>query len=416
VKSVTPDVSRRNGWTSVRLKYLAHIEAGQSPPSETYSRDPNSGLPFLQGSAGFGARVPEATEYCSAPTKIAQRGAILMSVRAPVGEMNIADRPYGIGRGVCAIAPTKLHRDFLWWALHTTDQHLDQIATGTTYDAVSAEDIGNVRIVFPSYERQQVISTFLNKETAQIDALLDEKHQMLALLREKLSVITSKIVLNGVNAHRHMRRSGPPWLLETPADWELRRAKYLFHEIDDRSETGEEMLLSLRMEHGLVPHNDVSEKPIPAENLIGYKIARPNEIVLNRMRAASGLVAVAPQHGIVSPDYAVFRPLDGVDPEYFTLLFKTPLLQAVFRSLSRGLGTGQSGFLRLYSEDFLSIKLPVPRPEEQTAVVAELARERARTATVETALEDSRKLLKERRAALITAAVTGQFSPEEMSA
>jgi type I restriction enzyme S subunit len=169
------------------------------------------------------------------------------------------------------------------------------------------------------------------------------------------------------------------------------------------------------MERGLVPHNDVSEKPIPADNLIGYKIARPNEIVLNRMRAASGLVAVTPQYGIVSPDYAVFRALDGVDPDYFTHLFKTPLLQAVFRSLSKGLGTGQSGFLRLYSEDFLSTRLPVPPLAEQKAIVAELARERARNAEVEGALERSITLLKERRAALIAAAVTGQIESETMS-
>jgi type I restriction enzyme S subunit len=118
----------------------------------------------------------------------------------------------------------------------------------------------------------------------------------------------------------------------------------------------------------------------------------------------------------VSPDYAVFRALDGVDPDYFTHLFKTPLLQAVFRSLSKGLGTGQSGFLRLYSEDFLSIKLPVPPLAEQKAIVAELARGRERTAEVEAALEDSVKLLKERRAALITAAVTGQIEPDAMAA
>jgi type I restriction enzyme S subunit len=170
------------------------------------------------------------------------------------------------------------------------------------------------------------------------------------------------------------------------------------------------------MGRGLVPHNDVSSKPIPAENLIGYKVARPNEIVLNRMRAASGLVAVASQHGIVSPDYAVFHALEGVDPEYFAVLFKTPILQAVFRSLSKGLGTGESGFLRLYSEDFLNIKLPVPSLDEQKAIVAELARQRTRTAKVEEALESSIRLLKERRAALITAAVTGQIEPEVMSA
>jgi type I restriction enzyme S subunit len=223
-------------------------------------------------------------------------------------------------------------------------------------------------------------------------------------------------VTQGIKTNTDYKPAGLNWLKQIPKTWALKRAKSLFEEIDERSETGEETLLSLRMDLGLVPHNEVSQKPIPAENLIGYKIARPREIVLNRMRAASGLVAVTPQHGIVSPDYAVFRALDGADPEYFTLLFKTPLMQTVFRSLSKGLGTGQSGFLRLYSEDFLSIKLPVPPLEEQKAIVAELARDRAETAEVEASLDDSIRLLKKRRAVLITAAVTGQIEPETMAA
>lgn len=293
---------------------------------------------------------------------------------------------------------------------------LELASTGVTRFGLPKDEIGKLCLPTPPTETQQAIADFLDSETKQIDELITEKEKMLLLLQEKRAALDAQTVLSGLRNRARTKPSGLAWFSDLPSDWEVRRAKLLFREIDERSETGEETLLSLRMQKGLVPHNDVSEKPIPAEKLIGYKIARPGEIVLNRMRAASGLVSVTPQHGIVSPDYAVFRALDGVDPEYFTLLFKTPLLQAVFRSLSKGLGTGQSGFLRLYSDDFLAIKLPVPPLDEQKAIVAELARERSRTATVESALEDSIKLLKERRAALITAAVTGQLAPEEMSA
>lgn len=281
---------------------------------------------------------------------------------------------------------------------------------------IPEEFIQNFRLRVPPVQDQERIVRYLDRRTAQIDKLISEKEVMLRLLGEKAIARSARKVTHGLDHRVRLRPSYLTWLPEVPIHWTLKRGKLLLREIDERSSNGDETLLSLRMERGLVPHNDVSEKEIPSENLIGYKIARPGEIVLNRMRAASGLVAVAPQHGIVSPDYAVFRALDSVDPEYFTLLFKTPLMQAVFRSLSKGLGTGESGFLRLYSEDFLSIKLPVPPLHEQKAIVAELARERDRTATVETALEESIKLLKERRAALITAAVTGKLSPEEMSA
>jgi len=305
------------------------------------------------------------------------------------------------------------------WRFLTSDVIRRQIllmVSTTTYPNLQVEEYVSFLVPVPDFEMQQRIADFLERRTAHIDALIEAKEQLLLRLEEKWQSVVTRATTTGLDTNARLRLSGLDWLTQMPVGWDVKRGKRLLLEIDERSQTGEETLLSLRMERGLVPHNDVSEKPIPAENLIGYKIARPHEIVLNRMRAASGLVAVTPQHGIVSPDYAVFRALDGANPEYFTLLFKTPLMQAVFRSLSKGLGTGQSGFLRLYSEDFLSIKLPVPPSEEQKAIVVELARERARVAEVEQALEDSIKLLKERRAALITAAVTGQIEPQDMAA
>ena len=197
-----------------------------------------------------------------------------------------------------------------------------------------------------------------------------------------------------------------------PEHWEITRAKNLFWEIDSRSAAGEETLLSLRMQVGLVPHNDVSEKVIPSAELIGYKKAEPNQIVVNRMRAASGLIAIVPQSGIVSPDYAVFEPKAGVEPEYFTHLFTTPLLQAVFRSESKGLGTGSSGFLRLYSDNFLSISMPKPPIAEQVAITAYIQTETAKLDALKAATERTITLLRERRSALIAAAITGGLKIE----
>jgi type I restriction enzyme S subunit len=127
------------------------------------------------------------------------------------------------------------------------------------------------------------------------------------------------------------------------------------------------------------------------------------------MRAASGLIAVSPQDGLVSPDYAVFQTAQDVDPYYFTTLFRTKLLQAVFRSESTGLGTGSSGFLRLYSENFLSLWFPYPPYQEQLTIVAYIKQETTKLDTMRDAVDKSIGLLKERRAALIAAAVTGSI-------
>lgn len=213
----------------------------------------------------------------------------------------------------------------------------------------------------------------------------------------------------GLDPNVPTKPSGISWLERVPAHWEVKRAKWLFRERDERTTTGEEVLLSLRMERGLVPHNDVSEKQTIPLELVGYKKVAPTQIVVNRMRAASGLVAIATRDGLVSPDYAVFQCAPDIDPDYYVHLFKTELLQAVFRSESTGLGTGSSGFLRLYSESFLSLWFPCPPLKEQRDIVKRISQEASELDSLRSATERSVSLLKERRTALIKAAVTGQI-------
>lgn len=89
-------------WQVVRLGEVASIQMGQSPPSETYNLE-GFGLPFLQGKAEFTETYPRPIKWCSRPQRISPPGSILISVRAPVGDVNIADRDYCIGRGLAAI-------------------------------------------------------------------------------------------------------------------------------------------------------------------------------------------------------------------------------------------------------------------------------------------------------------------------
>lgn len=94
-------------WFPTRLKFESSINMGQSPNSEDCNQD-GYGLPFLQGNAEFSFRSPIPKQYCDIPRKVANKGELLFSVRAPVGALNIADQKYSIGRGLCAIASKKL--------------------------------------------------------------------------------------------------------------------------------------------------------------------------------------------------------------------------------------------------------------------------------------------------------------------
>lgn len=299
---------------------------------------------------------------------------------------------------------------FLFYLLSIQQEQLTvECAEGATNQIeLSRHNLGNKVIEWPSLEEQQRIAAFLDVEVTHLDQLVDGKQRLLDLLTEKRRSLIANAVTRGLSPDVPMRDSGIDWLGQIPKHWDVQRAKVLFREIDDRSTMGDETLLSLRMEKGLVPHNDVSNKLISTSELIGYKRARVGQIVVNRMRAASGLIAVVPQDGIVSPDYAVFEVIGFVNPEYFALLFQTTLLQAVFRSESKGLGTGQSGFLRLYSENFLAIYLPLPPFDEQQTIVLRTQIEVKKLNDFAAATERTITLLNERRTALIARAITGQ--------
>ena len=286
---------------------------------------------------------------------------------------------------------------------------LELAANGITRFGIPKSEIGSMLIPIPPLEQQRAITRYLDRETARIDELISAKEQLLRLLAEKRRALIARAVTHGIDPNVQLRDSGIRWLGKIPAHWEIKRAKWLFLERDERSSSGEEVLLSLRMELGLLPHNEVSEKKTRPEELVGYKKVSKGEIVVNRMRASIGLIAVSEQDGLVSPDYSVFRPSSDANAEYFTRLFKTNLLQRVFRSVSTGMGTGSSGFLRLYSANFLALWFPYPPLQEQQKIVENITEKSAKLDDLSIATKRTIALLKERRDALIAAAVTGQI-------
>jgi type I restriction enzyme S subunit len=140
-----------------------------------------------------------------------------------------------------------------------------------------------------------------------------------------------------------------------------------------------------------------------------YKVARRGDVVFNKMRMWQGAVGVAPEDGLVSPDYVVAAPNGKLLPEYAGLLFRTPLFSAECGRWSHGIVWDR---LRLYWEEFRDISAPLPPPAEQAALVVQVADETRKIDDLAAATKRTIALLKERRSALIAAAVTGQIDVE----
>ena len=182
-------------WEVRRLKDSVTLVMGQSPPGSDCSDEP-IGLPFLQGCAEFGERHPNPVQFCRAPQKISPIGAILLSVRAPVGRLNIANQVYGIGRGLCAILPHKevLQTKFAHYQLEILEHGLRLVSTGSTYDAVSVDGVGNQSMIVPPLPEQAAIVEYLDKATADIDAAIARARRHVELLREYRTRLIADVV------------------------------------------------------------------------------------------------------------------------------------------------------------------------------------------------------------------------------
>lgn len=233
---------------------------------------------------------------------------------------------------------------------------------------LSLDGMKRIPLAVPPQSEQAAIVRLLDHFDAQMARYARTKRALLQLFDEKKQVIAHSAVTRGVQAGVELRPAGVDWLGDIPAHWEVKRLKALLTEVDQRSTTGAETLLSLRMHRGLVPHNDVSEIPITEAALIGYKRCRRGQLVMNRMRAAIGMFAIAPQDGLVSPDYAVFDVSPDVNKDYLLTTLKLPSMGQVFRANSKGLGTGSSGFMRLYTDRLGTIYVPFPPLDEQLVI------------------------------------------------
>lgn len=136
------------GWTVEKLSDMAKIQMGQSPKSEHYNEN-NIGLPFHQGVTNFNRRFPSHEVFCTDLKRIAEKGDILLSVRAPVGRINIANVRLIIGRGLCSIRHKTNNNTFLYYQLNQVFHKEDLIGNGAVFNSVGKEELYKVKVVSP---------------------------------------------------------------------------------------------------------------------------------------------------------------------------------------------------------------------------------------------------------------------------
>lgn len=265
----------------------------------------------------------------------------------------------------------------------------------------------NHYIPIPPRAEQDQIGRFLNWKVSEINKLISIKRRQISLLNEAIERKISDVIIHGLSANVPLKESGTKWISAIPTNWQVIRCKYLFKERDQRSETGEEQHLSMSQKYGLIPDSMLDEHRMLSASYKGGKICYKDDLVLNRLKAHLGVFALAPQFGVISPDYTVLQPnINRVIPAYAEMVLKSQPCRRELRIRVRGI---IEGFWRLYTDDFNTIVIPVPPIEEQKKIMSYVDEYKAKTNNYIAMMEKEIEILRELRNTIISDVVTGKI-------
>lgn len=265
--------------------------------------------------------------------------------------------------------------------------------------------------VVPPKEEQDGIVQYIKSQEDKINLFIQKKYNFIELLKEQRQSIANNFIIRGVNNNVNYKNSGIDLLDKIPKHWDVIRLKYLFTEISNKSEDGEGLLLMASQVYGLVPRAKYHAKAEAAQTTIGHKLCCVGDLVFNKLKAHLGVCFESQYDGLVSPDYAVYRPCKGVNSKYFEFLFRHPAFIRQFIIRSTGI---VDGLIRLYTSELFAIAVPLPPIEEQNGIIEQIEIE-TRTINVTIAkAEQEIELIKEYREAMIAEAVMGKLDMRQV--
>ena len=313
------------------------------------------------------------------------------------------------------LRPTAIDRDYLY-ALTFADSFrqpgASEMLGSGGLKRVPDEFTRNYRIALPPPAEQSAIVAALDRETARIDALIAKKTRFIELLKEKRQALITQAVTKGLDPNVRMKDSGVAWIGQVPEHWDIVPSTWLFVESNERAHADDEHL-SATQKYGVIPlaeYERLEGRQVThaVKNLEQRKHVEIDNFVIS-MRSFEGGIERVRARGCVRSSYVVLLAEPGADVGFFAYLLKSSSYIQGLQSTSSFVRDGQD----LSYANFRQVKMPAPNIAEQKAIAAHLDRGVSRIDALAAKTERSIALLKERRSALITAAVTGQIDLRE---
>lgn len=374
------------------LARFAEVVMGQSPGADLCNTE-ERGLPFLQGCAEFGARHPHSDVYCSPPLRVAKAGSVLISVRAPVGTMNYADQDYCIGRGLGAFKakPGVSSTVFLKHAVELNAAYLHRRGQGSTFAAVSTDDVKTVPIPVFKPEKQEKIAIILTG----IDTAIEKTETLIAKYQQIKAGLMHDLFTRGLLPNgqlRPPREQAPELYQETAIGWIPREwdVVLMISLAEDRAGSttigpfGSDLVATDYRPEGVpvVFVRDIKQSGFQwnsetyvserkAQQLNAHSV-KAGEVLATKMGLPPCISCVYPSwmpNGVITADMIRLTPdRKNVDPEWLSTAINQDRVVRQVAAITAGVTRP-----KVTLADFRAIKIAKPEIEEQTRIGSRLS-------------------------------------------
>lgn len=412
----------------IAIKYLFNIFSGSTPESGQaffWDGDYNWFTPDDLGKLGNQIYVTDSKRKVTeegidnANLKFAKENSIIISKRAPIGNLAILSQAASCNQG-CFILEEKndlVNSKYYYYFLSIQKDNLNSLGRGSTFLELNADDMKSFTVPFPALVQQNKIVAYLDQEVAKIDALIEKKTRLVELLEEKKKATISQAVTKGLNPNVKLKSSGIDWLGDIPEHWEIVKLKYTANKIstgttpdgyDQPIEEDDQNIVNWFTPGDFTDNFNLlnnSRRKLTSEiiEVNKLKLFNKNSIMFVGIGATLGKVSIS-DFGFYTNQQINIIELKSEFDKTFIGLSLSSLIE--FSKVYANAAT-----LPILNQQKLGeIQIPIPSLNEQTEISDNLNKYMSSHLALISKINNSIDLLKEKRTAIISAAINGEIN------
>lgn len=312
------------------------------------------------------AITQEGLDSCG--TSKVPAGSIIVSNRAPIGSIGIAEKELCTSQGCKSLVKiAEINEEYIYYYLSVMSGPLNMLGRGTTFMELSSNDLANFRLPIPTVKDQNAIVQILNKKIAAINDVINKKANIIELLQEQRTAVICSAVTKGIDSTAKMKDSGVAWLGEIPEHWGVSKSQWLFSLRKEKARPDDEQLTASQ-HFGIVYQKDyMAQGSRVVQVVLGNDILKhvePDDFVIS-MRSFQGGIEWSNLRGKISSAYVMLIPQKQyVYSPYFRWLLKSHNYILALQSTSNLVRDGQA----LRYDNFRMVDLPLVPLDEQRAI------------------------------------------------